>query len=45
MGNIDIVHMPVGHLVGDLGEPPLDQRTMLGLLERDHQVHVVEISQ
>ena len=45
MRKVDIVHVPISHPVGDLGEPALDQRTVLGLLERDHEVGVVEVRQ
>jgi len=45
MSKVDIVYVPVSHPVGDLGEPALDQRTVLGLLESDHEGGVVEVRQ
>lgn len=44
-GKLDIIHIPVSNSVGHSGKPLFNERTVLRLLQPNHELSAVEVSQ
>ena len=43
IGKLNVVDVPIGHPIGYLRKPPLDHGAVLGFLQCDHELGVIEV--